>query len=593
MSNISERLAQLRRAMAEAHLQAWIVPSSDPHQSEYVAAHWEARAWFSGFTGSAGTLVVTLDKAALWTDSRYYLQAEQQLPAGVVTLMRSQDPETPSTIEWLASELKKDDLVGIDGRLVSVSEAKSIRQECADAGLKLVSSHDIVAAAWEGRPELPKAPIFEHEVRFAGRSRGEKLGQIREKMKAGQVQYHLLCSLDDIAWLLNLRGSDVRCNPTFYAYCLVGLESVCLFIALDKVPVEVRASLEQDGVVLRPYESLVADLLALEGSILIDPATTSLYLQESLPSHLKVKTGMALTTFPKAMKNEVEVAHLRATMAKDGAALFRLYRWLLDHLRDGITEAEVSDQIRAFRSEQPLYHDESFDPIVGYAGNGAIVHYRPVHGNCATLAPAGLLLMDSGGQYQDGTTDITRTFALGEATAAQRRNNTLVLKGHIALAMAQCPYGTGGHGLDALVRMPLWRHGLDFGHGTGHGVGFFLNVHEGPQGIHKVATGRALTRFEPGMLTSNEPGYYEAGEYGIRIENLILCVEAESGPKGRFLRFETMSLFPIDLELVEDGLLNTEERSWLNDYHMRVKAALSPLLNEDERAHLAKLCRSI
>lgn len=587
------RLQHLRSAMQAAGVQAWIIPTNDPHQSEYVAGHWQARAWFSGFTGSAGTLVVTQSMASLWTDSRYYLQAEHQLPLDLISIHKTPAHETPDPFRWLGSVLAPGDTIGIDGRLLSIQQAESARNSATLGGLSLATHLDLSGEVWPERPPLPQTPIYAHDEAFAGRSRADKLRDVRTRMAAQGVQAHLICTLDDIAWTLNLRGADVRCNPTFYAYLLLDQERGHLFIDRDKVSDVEEHALLEDGIQLHPYDALAEQVSHLQGSLLLDPATTSSRITFALPDAVQVHHGETLPIALKAIKNPIEVAHLRKTMAKDGVALLRLWRWLQTQLPHGVAEDVVARQLIAFRSEQPHYRDESFDAIVGYAANGAIVHYRPEPGNSATIVEDGILLLDSGGQYLDGTTDITRCFALGDPTAAQRRNATLVLKGHIQLATMKFPAGTNGAQLDAFARMHLWQHGLNYGHGTGHGVGFFLNVHEGPQGIAARPAGKALVPFAPGMLTSNEPGYYEQGSYGIRIENLVLCIELEETAYGKFLGFETLSLFPIDLNLLERDLLTPAERDWLNAYHLRVLETLSPLLHLEEKEELTEMCRPI
>jgi Xaa-Pro aminopeptidase len=587
------RLRQLREAMQAAGIQAWIIPSNDPHQSEYVAEHWQARAYYSGFTGSAGTLVVTQTTASLWTDSRYYLQAEQQLPDGLINLHKTPGNELPDPYRWLGGILAPGDKIGTDGRLLSIQAAEKAFASASAGGLTLVTELGLSGQVWQDRPALPDAPIFVHAIEFAGQSRADKLRAVRTAMADLGVSHHLVCTLDDIAWTLNLRGADVRSNPTFYAYLLIDAHRASLLIDTAKVSDDITEALREDGVQLLPYDSLPSLLSELQGTLLLDTATTSHSLSAALPTALQVQHGATLPIALKSIKNPVEIMHLRRTMAKDGVALFRLYRWLQAQLPHGVTEDAVARQLIAYRSEQAHYRDESFDAIVGYAANGAIVHYRPEPGHSATIRAEGILLLDSGGQYLDGTTDITRTFALGDPTSAQRRNATLVLKGHIQLATMKFPAGTSGAQLDSFARMHLWQHGLNYGHGTGHGVGFFLNVHEGPQGIAGTLTGRSAVRLEAGMLTSNEPGYYETGAYGIRIENLVLCVELEQTSYGRFLGFETLSLFPIDTTLVDRALLTSAERDWLNAYHLRVLETLSPLLTLEEQEELTELCSPI
>ena len=588
---VPARIAALRKAMAQANLQAWIIPATDPHQSEYFSPHWQAREYFSGFSGSAGTLVVTAQAAGLWTDSRYYLQAEQQLPHGVVSLFKSQEAGVPTFIKWLAEVLPCGAKVGMDGWLLSAKEKIGRKAELAAQFMELDLNHDISAQAWESRPALPTGSVFEHPMHLAGQSRVEKLNALRDLMAQKGCDHHLVVPLDDIAWLLNLRGNDVPHNPVFYAYLLISPKSATLFIEESKLSPAIVASLQADGLGILPYAKVQEQLQTLAGRILIDDNNTACNVVAALPGSVYAVYGTTLSIALKARKNPVEIAHLRATMAKDGVALLRLFRWIEANIHLGITELQVSDKLVELHSAKARYYGESFPAIAGYGANGAIVHYRPGH-DSATLSPKGIFLLDSGAQYEDGTTDITRTVALGEVTLEQKRNFTLVLKGHIALAMAKFPEGTGGYQLDVYARMALWQHGLNFGHGTGHGVGFFLSVHEGPQSIRNGYNERSAIPLAPGMVTSNEPGYYEPGQYGIRIENLVLCVEAETTAYGRFLSFETLSLFPIDLKLVEVALLTLTEIQWLDNYHTMVLERLGPLLNADELEWLAARCKA-
>ncbi len=590
--NTASRLQALRQAMQSSGLTALIIPSQDPHQSEYVAPRWKAREWISGFTGSAGTVVVTMDHAGLWTDSRYFLQAAQELADSEFVLHKQVVPGAPEYIDWLKTTLLEGNEVGIDGALMSVEGNRSLTKAFEGSGIGLLTHLDPVGMAWINRPGLPTAPILEHDVAFAGRSRSQKLADIRSQMTQHEAVGHLLVTLDDIAWTFNLRGSDVDYNPVFYAYALIGLNAATLFVGKGKLSADLIATLAQDGIAVQDYAEIGEVLMQLEGRLLMDAGQVSLQLVEFLSSECKVVEGASPSTLLKACKNEVELAHTRAAMIKDGVALLRLVRWLEGELASGnsVTEYAVSERLAAFRAQQKFYFGESFPAIAGYAGNGAIVHYRPDANDSAQIKAKGVFLLDSGGQYQDGTTDITRTFAMGTVPDTAKQAYTMVLKGHIALARAVFPKGTGGYQLDPLARQFLWSLGLNYGHGTGHGVGFFLNVHEGPMGISPAANARSKQAILPGMIISNEPGYYEEGEWGIRIENLVACVEHSITSSGQFYAFETLSLFPIDDRLIVWENLNSFERAWLREYHQKVNEALSPALERDEQEWLRAKC---
>jgi len=582
----------LRACMADSGLSAFILPSTDPHQSEYIAEHWQSRAYFSGFSGSAGTLVVTDSSAGLWTDSRYYLQAEQELEGSGIHLFRSQEAEVETTSQWLGRVLPKGSHVGIDGWLITQKEKSAKEKELEKQGLTLRLDVNPVEKAWTDRPALPKSPVVEHPLEFAGKARAIKLSEIRAKMHQMDAKHHLICALDDQAWVLNLRGSDVEFNPVFYAYLMVSHEGCTLFSDPEKFGPALRESLATDGVKIEPINKLLDHCRALDGNVWVDPAATSFAVHEALKDSGDVLHHPGVVGLAKALKNPVEVALLRKTMVKDGVALVKLFRWIEDNMAIGITENDVAEQIQVFRGQQAEYMGESFAAIAGFRGNGAIVHYRPGE-DALMLEENGIFLLDCGGQYRDGTTDITRTVTFGMPTDEQKENFTLVLKGHIALATAKFPEGTGGYQLDVLARQPLWSRGLNYGHGTGHGVGFFLNVHEGPQSIRHGHNERSANPMVAGMVTSNEPGYYKTGQYGIRIENLMLCTIEDQTSYGTFLGFETLTLFPIDLELVSSELLTEAERSWLNSYHRKVLEALSPMLNAEEGKWLAYRCRPI
>lgn len=597
MTHFTERISALRLAMAQHQLAAYLVPSSDPHQSEYVAPRWETRSWLSGFTGSAGTLIVTADEAGLWTDSRYFIQAEEQLAGGLVHLQKQQVPHAPEHIDWLAKNLRSGDQLGFDGRVVSLRQARMLKNKLQPRGIHLNAQHDLPGSVWPDRPVRPKSKIFDFPVAYAGAGREEKIARIRTWLKEQQADAVLLTALDDIAWTLNIRASDVDYNPICLSYLLIGQQTTHWFVGAERIDESLTKAMASAGVDIKGYADVESALRNFPASkkLAVDPAGLSFYYYELLAGKDLKELGSPVTAM-KAVKNETEIAHYRKVMCKDGVALLRLYRWLEQELEQrGVTEVEIGERLAQFRAEQPDYQGESFPAIVGYKGNGAIVHYRAEAESCATLTTDGILLLDSGGQYLDGTTDITRTVALGPPTAEQQRHYTLVLKGMIALSRAKFPKGTGGAQLDTLARQYLWQDGLNFGHGTGHGVGFFLNVHEGPQGFATSAvTSRGRTAFVPGMVTSNEPGFYRTDHYGIRIENLILCVQDQQSDYGEFYRFENLTLFPIDQQLIDVAIMTSSEVDWLNRYHEEVLAGIAPLLSsEEERAWLESKCKPL
>lgn len=589
---ISAKIAALRVVMKARNLSAYLIPSSDPHQSEYVAPHWEARKWLSGFTGSAGVLVVTMDHAGLWTDSRYFIQAEQQLANTPVQLHKLGPARGPEYIEWLGEQLPAGSILGMDGMLCSLTQNRNIVKVLHRHGLEFENNHDLPAEIWTDRPSIPTAEIFELSPSFAGLDRNQKFAQIRKAMTTEEANYYLLAALDEIAWTFNLRGRDIEFNPVFIAYAIIAIDKVYLFTDVQKISPSLKEKLNKDGILLKDYTTITSFLenLPTTANLLIDKSTTSIGLHQKIEK-ANIIAGSSIVRNLKGIKNEIEIKHIRQAMRYDGVALTRLYRWLEEKLvsSTSVTEAELGDQLAAFRAEQPGYYGESFPAIVGYQANGAIVHYRPEHGQSATIQANGLLLLDSGGQYESGTTDITRTTALGPVTEDQQLHYTLVLKGHLGVALLHYPEGTKGYQIDTLARQDLWKAHLDYGHGTGHGVGFFLNVHEGPQSISSAA-GRGSVPLEIGMLTSNEPGFYLPDAYGIRIENLVLTAKAGESAFGTFLKFDTVTLFPIDLSLVKKELLNEAEVTWLNDYHQLVFAELSPLLKAEEVDWLKTKC---
>ncbi|MEL6675999.1 MAG: aminopeptidase P family protein [Bacteroidota bacterium] len=588
--NVGERLAALRAIMKSRHISAYLIPNADPHLSEYLADYWRIMPWLTGFTGSAGHVVVTQDFAGVWTDSRYFLQAEQELAGSEVQLMKLRVPHTPEFIAWLGDHVEAGQKVGVDARLLSASRAKQLEGALAKKEIKFADVGDLSEKIWQDRPEISERSIFLHQDQFAGQSREEKFEAIRASMQEAGVTHHFLSSLDEIAWILNFRGSDVDFNPVAIAFLMIGLKEASLFIDAAKVPDEVAKALGS-CVSLHPYENALPQLKKLRAnhSLYLDPARTNYLMYQKIPAKVKKVEGLNLSIPLKARKNPIEMDHIRATMVKDGVAMVRFLYWLQQEVPKGkLTEYTIGEKLETFRHEEEHFVGPSFGTIAGYQGNGAIVHYSAQEETAAQLLPEGILLLDSGGQYLDGTTDITRTVALGTPTADQKRDFTLVLKGHIALASAIFPTGTKGYQLEGLARRYLWKYGLNYGHGTGHGVGFFLNVHEGPQTFGSGATASKHTAFEVGMLTSNEPGVYHQGKYGIRIENLVLCVPHDNTEFGHFLTFETVTLCPIDHSLIDKSMLSPDEIQWVNSYHQKVYQKLAPKLPPTERSWLAE-----
>jgi Xaa-Pro aminopeptidase len=589
-----EKLAELRSLMKEKGFSAYIIPSTDPHQSEYIPDHWKTREWFCGFTGSAGTIVVTEDFAGLWTDSRYFLQAEEQLKDSGIELVKLKVPHTPEYIDWLAEHLQPESTIGIDGEVFSQALVNQMNKKFTGKTLYINCSRDLPGQIWKERPAKSRNHVFEHETRYAGKSRLEKIELARKEMKETGQDYQLLTSLDDIAWLFNLRGSDVDYNPVFIAYALIGMQKATLFIDEEKIFGELKELLLSEGITLAPYAAINEHLssLGLGDSIQYSAAKTSHHVFQNIPVHCRKTDDISIPTVLKACKDAEEVKQIRNAILKDGVALVKFFRWLEENLsKTEITEITVDEKLTAFRAEQPGYIGNSFPTIAGYKDHGAIIHYSATPETAYTLKPEGILLVDSGGQYIDGTTDITRTISLGKPTDEQITDYTLVLKGLIKLSMAYFPEGTKGFQLDALARFPLWQHGKNYAHGTGHGIGFFLNVHEGPQGISpNPAINYPL---KAGMLQSNEPGFYPTGKYGIRLENLILVVPHIKTEYGNFLQFETLTLFPFEMDLIDLDSLTEEEKGWLNRYHYKVFQNLSPRLSKEENQWLLARTRSV
>ena len=585
---VKERIAALRSYMRDKQMNAFIIPSTDPHMSEYVAPHWQSREWISGFTGSAGTAVVTLDDAALWTDSRYFLQAADQLRGTGIQLMKDGLPETPSMEDWLMEKLQTGDTVGFDGYVFSTSEAKRLITLFKDKSkINVDFLHDPMEEIWTDRPTLPSAPAQVYPTTYAGKEVKTKLEEIRNALKAQRTDALLVSALDEIAWALNLRGTDVHCNPVVISYLYISLNDAHFFIDSQKVTPEVQVHLQEAGVTLHDYSDIQSFTDTLEEpKVLINPSKTNVQVFTQFEKNCPIKDGISPISGMKAIRNDVEIAGIHSAMQRDGVALVKFLLWLEKAVPKGHeTEISVDRKLREFRAAQPLYIGESFDTIAGYGPHAAIVHYEATLETDVPLKPCGFLLLDSGAQYLDGTTDITRTIALGPLTPEEKEDYTLILKGHIDLAMAIFPKGTRGAQLDVLARQPLWQRRMNYLHGTGHGVGHYLNVHEGPQSIRMQENPVPL---EIGMVTSNEPGLYKEGKHGIRTENLVLTVPAGEGMFGDYLKFETLTLCPIDKHPIIRKMLTDEEIAWLNAYHQQVYDALSPDLNFEERYWLAK-----
>lgn len=576
----------LRKKMADAGIAAAIVPQADPHAGEYLASHWQARRFLSGFTGSAGTLVVLADKAFLWTDSRYFLQAADQLDGTDITLMKDGVPGTPSINDYICSHLAAGDKVGIDGMLLPLSEARAMTAAFAKRGILLDDDFDVLDQIWPDRPALPQGKIFVHDIKYAGIAAADKIAAVLERVEAQGADTAFISALDEIAWLLNIRADDVKYNPvaTSFLYVAPAGKSV-LLIDSAKLADDTTAYLAEQGVAVKDY-SAVKDFLAslpAGAKVLIEPARTVSALAAALGS--KAVEGASPVAMLKACKNDAQIAGVRAAMLRDGVAMVKSLMEIEQAVASGatFTELDVAKVLYRHRSQSPLFFDESFGTIAGYGPHGAIVHYEADEQSNATIHPNGLLLIDSGAQYLDGTTDITRTICLGTPTDLERRDFTLVMKGHIALAKMIFPQGTCGTQLDAIARRALWAEGLSYLHGTGHGVGHFLNVHEGPQSIRLNYVPAPMT---PGMITSNEPGLYREGVHGIRCENLVLCVPAMTTDFGEFYKFETLTLCPFDRALFDTSIMTDEEIQWVNEYHIRVRTMLSPCLNSVERTWL-------
>lgn len=588
---IQERLTILRQVMKEQGIHAFIFPSSDPHNSEYVAEHWKGREWISGFNGSAGTAVVTLKHAALWTDSRYFIAAAEQLAGTEYLLMKDRLPDTPSISEWIEQELSdyESPVVGVDGTVNTYAYLCELINELNIA--TFVTNLDPLATVWKDRPSIPNGKIVLHPLEYAGESTTSKINRIREYLQAHHADGLLITALDEIAWTLNLRGKDVHCNPVFVSYLLISQDSMTFFVNEEKLPDDVRNYLLDEAVSVEPYEAVLDKVKGYKGRrLLMDPTSVNYNLVTAVDKTKRI-LGVSPIPMMKAVKNKTEQDGFRAAMLRDGIAMVKFLAWLKPAVEaGGQTEITLDEHLTALRAEQPLFKGISFDTIVGYEAHGAIVHYEATPETDIPVKPYGLVLIDSGAQYQDGTTDITRTIALGSLTEEQRRVYTLVLKGHIQLDMCRFPDGACGSQIDAIARESMWREGYNYMHGTGHGVGSYLNVHEGP---HQIRMEWRPAPLHAGMTVTDEPGLYLEGKFGVRIENTLLIVPAETTPFGKFLKFETLTLAPIDTTPIIQDMLTPEELTWLNNYHHRVYETLSPYLEKNEKKWLEEATRPL
>lgn len=592
MNKMDNRLNALRTEMQKLNLDALYISGTDPHTSEYLPAKWQTREFISGFTGSYGVVVVTNEDAGLWTDTRYFIQAEEELKGTGITMNKLRVPEAVLPEIWLSQKLLSGSRVGIDAQTISVAGYKNLLNTLFEKNIELVQIPDLFENIWENRPQISLDKVFELELKFAGQSRKQKQKQIAEHLHNIGVDYHVVSMLDELAWLFNLRGTDINYNPVFTGFGLVGENENYLFVDKNKLPDELCVNLQNEGVILKDYSKFYSFLREVKNSkVFLDSSSTNYSIYSALKNENEIVEGTSVIAKLKAIKNSTEIAGFKNAMIKDGVALVEFHAWLKTNIgKTEISEFTVGQKLKEFRSKQKGFKGESFPPIVGYKQHGAIVHLSVGEEDALPVEAEGILLFDSGGQYFDGTTDITRTVALGEITAQQKHDYTLVLKGMIALSCAVFPLGTKGCHLDILARKALWENAMNYGHGTGHGVGHFLNVHEGPFAIRQEFNENAI---EPGMVMSNEPGFYREGEYGIRTENMMVCVEKQETEFGKFLGFETLTLCPIDTTLIDLDLMSSEEKSWLNNYHKRVNTELKPMLISELHGFLNELTKEI
>lgn len=581
--SIPARLARVREVMADEGVDALLVPSADPHLSEYLPGHWQGRQWLSGFHGSVGTLVVTADFAGLWADSRYWEQAQHELAGSGIELMKLL-PGQPGALEWLGEHVRQQGVVAVDGAVMALASARQLQERLRAREVRLLTQLDLLEQVWDGRPALPSNPVYQHLPPHATVSRAEKLGELRRTLTERGVDWHFIATLDDIAWLFNLRGSDVSYNPVFVSFALIGQEQATLFVGLDKIDDHLRHVLAVDGITVRDYAEIGQALAAIppQARLLVDPARVTTGLLEHLGAEVRLLEGINPTTLSKSRKRDEDLVHIRQVMEQDGAALCEFFAWFEANLgKQTITELTVDERLSAARGRRPGFVSLSFSTIAAFNANGAMPHYRATEESHAVIEGDGLLLIDSGGQYVGGTTDITRMVPIGSPSLEQKQDCTRVLKGMIALSRAHFPRGILSPLLDAIARAPIWADRVDYGHGTGHGVGYFMNVHEGPQVIAYQAPTLPQTAMQVGMISSIEPGTYRPGAWGVRIENLVVNREAGKSEFGDFLSFETLTLCPIDTRCLIPEMLGTDDIEWLNRYHAMVRERLAPLLKDE------------
>jgi Xaa-Pro aminopeptidase len=589
---INERINKLRKIMKDEGLDAYIIGGSDPHQSEYTAERWETRKWITGFTGSAGFVVITAEKAGLWTDSRYYLQGSAELKGTEIKLFKVGFPDVPGHLEWIVNELDSGSIIGSNVWTTSIENRKEIELELNRNSLIYKGSRDILGDVWDNRPDFPGEPVFQLDIKYTGRTRKDKISDIRAWMKKKKLDWSFISSLSDIAWILNLRGNDISFNPLFMSYLLIGKGSLYLYICNGQLSPELSKFLEDEGVVLKSYKELESHIASLpSGKIHLNPETSSVGVDNLFIFEWEKVYERDISIGLRSVKNETEISSIKNAMKKDGVALVRFIIWLEENWPEGkLDEVSIANKLADYRSRNDGYIGLSFATIAGFNSHGAIIHYSAKKESAFTLTTPGVLLLDSGGQYLDGTTDITRVLISGDVSPDVIHDYTLVLKGHIDLALAIFPAGTKGFQLDTLARKALWDEGRNYGHGTGHGVGFFLNVHEGPQTISQKAVN---VEIQEGMITSNEPGIYLENKYGIRIENLILTIPSNIGKDEAFLQFETLSMCPLELDLIDAVLLTETQKEWVNDYHDKVYNTLAPSLEDLERDWLKRKTRNL
>jgi Xaa-Pro aminopeptidase len=586
MNSSVEKLALLRSALHQNSIDLYIIPSSDPHLGEYIPDHWQIIKWLTGFTGSAATVIISDTFAGLWTDSRYFIQAEKQLSGSGFEFVKPGLFQRYDFMDFISENVKSGSKIGIDGRIFSLAGFRRMEKRLEGKMVSIDTQCDLISSIWDDRPPLPFSYAFDHPVEFSGKERSVKINEVRELMGKQNADFHLLTSNDDIMWLLNIRGNDLKYSPLLLSFALIGMEQILLFIDEAKIPIKLASEFDKLGIVILPYDEISGILSSVtEGhSVLFNPQSTSVGLFKSISKNSRTVDDISIPARLKSIKNKTEIRNIANTMIRDGVALTKFFHWFNSyHGKEPKTESSLSDKLFELRSQQKDFLGSSFATITAFNENSALPHYTPDGGSGAEIGERGLLLVDSGGQYMGGTTDITRTIPVGIPSAQQKKDFTLILKGHINLALAKFPNGTRGYQLDFIARRAMWGSGLNYAHGTGHGVGYCLNVHEGPQSISPADN---KTVIEAGMLTSNEPAIYREGEYGIRIENLIICYEDEETEFGQFLRFDTVSLCYIEKSLIDKSILDQKEIEWLNAYHSEVYDKLSPHLTSEEKTWL-------